>query len=65
MHTLRNVILARIAEKKRCLVMASKKINNKNLAEFWNAKHSQIYPELKKLLNEKLIFYEIKKTTKY
>lgn len=33
---------------------------NFQLAEFWNAKHSQIYPELKKLVNEKLIVYHIK-----
>lgn len=33
---------------------------NFQLAEFWNAKHSQIYPELKKLVNEKLIVYDIK-----
>ncbi|EHS57732.1 PadR family transcriptional regulator [Paenibacillus sp. Aloe-11] len=31
----------------------------KDLGEFWTAKHSQIYPELKKLLNEGLIVYEI------
>ncbi len=29
------------------------------LNEFWYAKHSQIYPELKKLTNERLITYEI------
>ncbi len=29
------------------------------LAEFWNAKHSQIYPELKKLVDEELIFFDI------
>ncbi|MCM3703257.1 PadR family transcriptional regulator [Paenibacillus macerans] len=32
---------------------------NRDLGEFWTAKHSQIYPELKKLLKEGLIFYEI------
>ncbi|WP_019910974.1 PadR family transcriptional regulator [Paenibacillus sp. HW567] len=32
---------------------------SKDLGEFWNAKHSQIYPELKKLLDEGLIVYEI------
>lgn len=32
---------------------------SKDLGEFWTAKHSQIYPELKKLLNEGLIVYEI------
>ncbi|MNI67050.1 Transcriptional regulator PadR-like family protein [compost metagenome] len=32
---------------------------SKDLGEFWNAKHSQIYPELKKLNTEGLIVYEI------
>lgn len=32
------------------------------LVEFWSAKHSQIYPELKKLVNEGLIEYETKIT---
>ncbi|OKP88505.1 MULTISPECIES: PadR family transcriptional regulator [Paenibacillus] len=32
---------------------------SKDLGEFWNAKHSQIYPELKKLFDEGLIVYEI------
>lgn len=31
---------------------------NSGLVEFWYAKHSQIYPELKKLTDEKLISYE-------
>ncbi|MFT8348517.1 PadR family transcriptional regulator [Clostridium saccharoperbutylacetonicum] len=35
---------------------------NFQLAEFWNAKHSQIYPELKKLVAEKLIVYDIEIT---
>lgn len=30
---------------------------NKNLNEFWSAKHSQLYPELKKLTEENLIFF--------
>lgn len=29
------------------------------LCEFWSAKHSQIYPELKKLTNEGMIQYEV------
>ena len=29
------------------------------LAEFWGAKHSQIYPELKALADEGLIAYQI------
>jgi len=37
MHTLRNVILAKIAEKKAMTGYDIPKINNKNLAEFWNA----------------------------
>jgi len=32
---------------------------NFQLSEFWSAKHSQIYPELKKLADEKLIVYDI------
>jgi DNA-binding PadR family transcriptional regulator len=32
---------------------------NKELSEFWYAKHSQIYPELKKLVDEGLLTYEI------
>ncbi|MGL5316394.1 MAG: PadR family transcriptional regulator [Peptostreptococcaceae bacterium] len=31
----------------------------REIGEFWSAKHSQIYPELKKLLDEKLIEYHI------
>jgi len=29
------------------------------LSEFWTAKHSQIYPELKRLTEEKMVEYEI------
>lgn len=32
---------------------------NAALIEFWNAKHSQIYPELKRLVEEGLVKYEI------
>ena len=32
---------------------------NAQIAEFWNAKHSQIYPELKKLVSEGLIVFNI------
>jgi len=32
---------------------------NYELAEFWHAKHSQIYTELKKLHNEALVTYDI------
>lgn len=31
----------------------------RNISDFWTAKHSQIYPELKKLVSEDLITYEI------
>lgn len=30
-----------------------------SLGNFWNAKHSQIYPELKKLVEEELIKYDV------
>ena len=33
-----------------------------NLSEFWSAKHSQIYPELKKLSEEELIDYSVEIT---
>ena len=32
---------------------------NFQLAEFWSAKHSQIYPELKKLVSEELIVFNV------
>jgi len=32
---------------------------NKELANFWYAKHSQIYPELKKLVDEGLVKFEV------
>jgi len=32
---------------------------NSGLVDFWYAKHSQIYPELKKLTDEGLLLYEI------
>lgn len=32
---------------------------NAELANFWNAKHSQIYPELKKLVEEGLISFDV------
>ena len=35
---------------------------NFQLAEFWSAKHSQIYPELKKLVDEKLLVFDIEIT---
>lgn len=35
---------------------------HKGLSEFWYAKHSQIYPELKKLVEEGLLTYEIQIT---
>lgn len=31
----------------------------REIGEFWSAKHSQIYPELKKLLDEELIEYHV------
>ena len=34
------------------------KVFNKELVNFWHAKHSQIYPELKKLTDEGMITFE-------
>ena len=35
------------------------KIFNAELANFWNAKHSQIYPELKRLTEEGLVTFHV------
>lgn len=32
---------------------------NSSLKEFWSARHSQIYPELKSLANERLVTFEV------
>lgn len=58
MRTLKYAILGLINRKPITGYDIGKEFNFQ-LAEFWNAKLSQIYPELKKLVDEKLIVYDI------
>ncbi|MCR3757570.1 PadR family transcriptional regulator [Clostridium felsineum] len=56
MRNLKYAILGLINRKKITGYDISKEFNS-GLSEFWYAKHSQIYPELKKLTDEGLISY--------
>lgn len=58
MRTLKYAILGLINRKPLTGYDITKEFNN-GLVNFWYAKHSQIYPELKKLTDEGLISYEI------
>ncbi|ADK16033.1 MULTISPECIES: PadR family transcriptional regulator [Clostridium] len=57
MRTLKYAILGLINRKPSTGYDITKEFNDA-LVEFWYAKHSQIYPELKKLTDEGLISYE-------
>lgn len=57
MRTLKYAILGLINRKPLTGYDITKAFNE-GLVEFWYAKHSQIYPELKKLTDEGLISYE-------
>lgn len=61
MRTLKYAILGLVNRKPMTGYDITKEFNFQ-LAEFWNAKHSQIYPELKKLVDEKLLVYSIEIT---
>lgn len=58
MRTLKYAILGLVNRKPMTGYDIGKEFNFQ-LAEFWNAKLSQIYPELKKLLDEKLLVFDI------
>jgi DNA-binding PadR family transcriptional regulator len=58
MRTLKYAILGLINRKPLTGYDITKEFNS-GLVDFWYAKHSQIYPELKKLTDERLISYEI------
>lgn len=58
MGTLKYAILGLLNRKPMTGYDLSKEFNFQ-LNEFWSAKHSQIYPELKKLTNEDLIVHEV------
>ena len=57
MRTLKYAILGLINRKPLTGYDITKEFNS-GLVDFWYAKHSQIYPELKKLTDEDLISYE-------
>ena len=58
MRILKYAILGLLNRKSMTGYDISKEFNFQ-IAEFWNAKHSQVYPELKKLVNEGLIIFDI------
>lgn len=58
MRTLKYAILGLLNRKPMTGYDLSKEFNFQ-LCEFWNAKHSQIYPELKKLVDEELIIFKV------
>ena len=58
MRTLKYAILGLLNRKPMIGYDIGKEFNFQ-LAEFWNAKLSQIYPELKKLVDEEYIVYDI------
>ena len=58
MRTLKYAILGLLNRKPMTGYDLSKEFNFQ-LCEFWNAKHSQIYPELKRLVDEELIIFKV------
>ncbi len=58
MRTLKYAILGLLNQKSQTGYELMKEFES-TLNEFWSAKHSQIYPELKKLTEEECITYEI------
>lgn len=58
MRTLKYAILGLLNRRPMTGYDISKEFNFQ-LAEFWTATHSQIYPELKRLVEEKLLVYDI------
>lgn len=58
MRTLKYVILGLLNRKPMTGYDIAKEFNFQ-LAEFWTANHSQIYPELKKLVDEELLVFDI------
>ena len=59
MRTLKYAILGLINREPMTGYDITKEFNDRTLANFWYAKHSQIYPELNKLISESLVEYEI------
>ncbi len=59
MRTLKYAILGLIHREPMTGYDITREFNNNNLANFWYAKHSQVYPELAKLTEEGLLTSEI------
>ena len=57
-NMLKYIILG-LLEKQELTGYDIKNIFEEEIGEFWKAKHSQIYPELKKLEEQKLICFRI------
>ena len=59
MRTLKYAILGLINREPMTGYDITREFNNNNLANFWYAKHSQVYPELSRLMEEKLVTCEV------
>lgn len=59
MRTLKYALLGLIDREPITGYDISKEFEKRIMANFWHAKHSQVYPELKRLLNEELISFEL------
>lgn len=59
MRILKYAILALITREAMTGYDITKEFNSNDLSNFWYAKHSQIYPELRKLVKEGLLTYKI------
>ena len=58
MGTLRYAVLGLLNRKDMTGYELTREFNS-SLAEFWSARHSQIYPELRSLAEEGLVIYEV------
>ncbi|AFA48351.1 PadR family transcriptional regulator [Acetobacterium woodii] len=59
MRTLKYALLGLINREPITGYDISKEFEKRIMANFWHAKHSQVYPELKRLLDEELISVEL------
>lgn len=59
MRTLKYAILGLINREPMTGYDITREFNSNNLANFWYAKHSQVYPELSRLMEEELVTCQI------
>lgn len=59
MRTLKYAILGLVNRRPMTGYDIAKEFKEKELANFWSAKHSQIYPELKKLVEEENLEFDV------